>query len=246
MTFKDKTVIVTGGNRGIGFAIAKSFAKEGANLVINYVGDENAAIAAKKELEAFGSKCIVLEANVAKFDDCERVVSTAIEAFGSIDILINNAGITKDTLMMRMKEEDFDAVIDVNLKGAWNMMKNVTKPMMKQKSGRIINISSVVALMGNPGQANYVASKSGVIGLTKTLAKEFGPRGITVNAVAPGFIKTAMTDKLSDEIKALYETQIPLGRFGEVEDVANAVLFLASENASYITGQVISVNGGMI
>ncbi len=246
MIFKGKTVIVTGGNRGIGFAIAKAFAKEGANLVINYVGDETQAISAKSELELLGSKCVVLEANVAKFDECEKVVNTAIENFGNIDILINNAGITRDTLMMRMKEEDFDAVIDVNLKGAWNMMKNVTKPMMKQRSGRIINISSVVALMGNPGQANYVASKSGVIGLTKTLAKEFGPRGVTVNAVAPGFIKTAMTDKLTDEIKALYETQIPLGRFGEVEDVANAVLFLASENASYITGQVISVNGGMI
>ncbi len=246
MTFKNKTVIVTGGNRGIGFAIAKSFAKEGANLVINYVGDESEANNAQNELEALGVKCVILKANVAKFDECEQVVNAAIENFGSIDILINNAGITKDTLMMRMKEEDFDSVIDVNLKGAWNMMKNVTKPMMKQKSGRIINISSVVALMGNPGQANYVASKSGVIGLTKTLAKEFGPRGITVNAVAPGFIKTAMTDKLNDEIKSSYESQIPLGRFGEVEDVANAVLFLASENASYITGQVISVNGGMI
>ncbi len=188
----------------------------------------------------------MINANVAKFEECEVVVKTAIETFGSVDVLINNAGITRDTLMMRMKEEDFDAVIDVNLKGAWNMMKNVTKPMMKQKSGRIINISSVVALMGNPGQANYVASKSGVIGLTKTIAKEFGPRGVTVNAVAPGFIKTAMTDKLSDEIKSHYESQIPLGRFGEVEDIANTVLFLASDKASYITGQVISINGGMI
>ncbi len=246
MTFKDKTVIVTGGNRGIGFAIAKSFAKEGANLVINYVGDESEATDARKEIESLGAKCIFIQANVAKFDECENVVNQAIETFGSVDVLINNAGITRDTLMMRMKEEDFDSVIDVNLKGAWNMMKNVTKPMMKQRSGRIINISSVVALMGNAGQANYVASKSGVIGLTKTVAKEFGPRGITVNAVAPGFIKTAMTDKLSDEIKSHYESQIPLGRFGEVEDIANAVLFLAGENASYITGQVISVNGGMI
>ncbi len=244
--FKDKTVIVTGGNRGIGLSIAKSFAKEGANLVINYVGDESESVDAKSELEALGAKCVMINANVAKFEECENVVKTAIEHFGSVDVLINNAGITRDTLMMRMKEEDFDAVIDVNLKGAWNMMKNVTKPMMKQKSGRIISISSVVALMGNAGQANYVASKSGVIGLTKTLAKELGPRGVTVNAVAPGFIKTAMTDKLSDEIKTHYESQIPLGRFGEVEDVANAVLFLASENASYITGQVISVNGGMI
>ncbi len=246
MNFKNKTVIVTGGNRGIGLSIAKAFAKEGANLVINYVGVDSDAVDAKNEIEAFGVECVMINANVAKFNECENVVNTAIEKFGRIDILINNAGITRDTLMMRMKEEDFDSVIDVNLKGAWNMMKNVTKPMMKQRSGRIINISSVVALMGNPGQANYVASKSGVIGLTKSISKEFGPRGITVNAVAPGFIKTAMTDKLSDDIKTQYESQIPLGRFGEVEDVANAVLFLAGDGASYITGQVISVNGGMI
>ncbi len=241
-----RTVVITGGSRGIGLEIAREFAKLGDNIVLNYFGAEDEGLAAKTELESLGGKCETILGNIAKFEDCEAIVKFATSTFGSVDVLINNAGITKDTLMMRMSEDDFDAVIGVNLKGTWNMIKNVTRQMMKQKSGRIINISSVVALMGNAGQANYVSSKAGVIGLTKTIAKEFGPRGVTANAIAPGFIQTDMTDKLPEEVREHYVKQIPLGRFGTTNDVAKAAIFLASEDASYITGQVISVNGGMI
>ncbi|MFK5884256.1 MAG: 3-oxoacyl-ACP reductase FabG, partial [Candidatus Izemoplasma sp.] len=184
--------------------------------------------------------------DVTKFSDTEDMIKKGIEAFGKIDILINNSGITRDNLMMRMSEEDFDQVIDVNLKGTWNMTKNITRHMMKNRAGRIINISSVVGILGNAGQANYVASKAGVIGLTKTWAKEFGPRNITVNAVAPGFIQTKMTESLPEEVIAGFLKQIPLRRLGDVKAISDAVLFLASDKASYITGQVISVNGGMI
>ena len=245
-SFKDKTVLVTGGSRGIGKAICVKFAELGANVVINYIRSSEAANETEKQLIALGAEALVVQADISKFSESKDLVNKAIERFGKIDVLINNSGITKDNLMLRMSEEDFDQVIDVNLKGTWNMCKNLTRHFLKNKSGSIINISSVVGLTGNAGQANYVASKAGIIGLTKTLAKEFGSRNIRVNAVAPGFIETEMTEKLSDEIKDLYKKQIPLNRLGKTVDVANACVFLASEEAEYISGQVISVNGGMV
>ncbi len=245
-SYKEKTVLITGGSRGIGKAIALAFAKKGAQVVINYVSSETAAKAVVEEIKNFGGEALAIQGDVSAFDDAKRLVDQTIETFGKIDVLINNSGITKDNLMLRMSEEDFDRVVSVNLKGTWNMCKNVTRSFMKQKSGVIINITSVVGLIGNAGQANYVASKAGIIGLTKSLAKEFGSRGIRVNAVAPGFIETEMTDSLPEEVKNHYLGQIPLNRFGQAEDVANTCLFLAGEEANYITGQVISVNGGMI
>jgi len=245
-SFNEKTVLVTGGSRGIGKAIVKAFADSGANVVINYVSSEKSANELVEEILNAGGKALAVQADVSKFLDAERLIEKSIEAFGKIDVLINNSGITKDNLMLRMTEEDFDRVINVNLKGTWNMCKNITRHFLKNRSGSIINITSVVGLIGNPGQANYVASKAGVIGLTKTLSKEFGSRNIRVNAIAPGFIETEMTNELNDDVKKLYLNQIPLGRFGGTEDIANACLFLASEQANYITGQVISVNGGMI
>lgn len=241
-SFKDKTVIITGGSRGIGKAIVQKFSDLGANVVINYVSSETKALELAKSIE----NSLVVQADVSNFDDCKNLVEQAIEKFGSIDILINNSGITKDNLMLRMSEDDFDKVVAVNLKGTWNMCKNVTRHFLKNKAGSIINISSVVGLIGNAGQANYVASKAGIIGLTKSLAKEFGSRNIRVNAVAPGFIETEMTSNLPDDIKSEYLKQIPLNRLGKTEDVANACVFLASEEANYITGQVINVNGGMV
>jgi len=245
-SFNDKTVLVTGGSRGIGKAIIKAFAESGANVVINYVSSEKAANDLVNEITAAGGKALAVKADVSQFADAEKLVERAIEAFGKIDVLINNSGITKDNLMLRMTEDDFDKVIDVNLKGTWNMCKNITRHFLKNRAGTIINITSVVGLIGNPGQANYVASKAGVIGLTKTLAKEFGSRNIRVNAVAPGFIDTEMTSELPEHVKQHYLGQIPLARFGSTEDIANACLFLASDQSTYITGQVISVNGGMI
>ncbi|MCK4551279.1 MAG: 3-oxoacyl-[acyl-carrier-protein] reductase [Tenericutes bacterium] len=245
-SFKDKTVLVTGGSRGIGKAICEKFAKLGANVVINYVKSIEAANETAKQLMDSGSEVLVVQADISKFNESKNLVEKAIERFGKIDILINNSGITKDNLMLRMSEEDFDQVIDVNLKGTWNMCKNLTRHFLKNKSGSIINITSVVGLTGNPGQSNYVASKAGIIGLTKTLAKEFGSRNIRVNAVAPGFIETEMTEMLSDDIKDLYKKQIPLNKLGKTIDVANACAFLASSEAEYISGQVISVNGGMV
>ncbi len=245
-SYKEKTVLITGGSRGIGKAIALAFAKKGAQVVINFVSSETAAKAVVEEIKNFGGEALAIQGDVSAFDDAKRLVDQTIETFGKIDVLINNSGITKDNLMLRMSEEDFDRVVSVNLKGTWNMCKNVTRSFMKQKSGVIINITSVVGLIGNAGQANYVASKAGIIGLTKSLAKEFGSRGIRVNAVAPGFIETEMTDSLPEEVKNHYLGQIPLNRFGQAEDVANTCLFLAGEEANYITGQVISVNGGMI
>ena len=245
MLLEGKTAIVTGASGGIGKAIAIALAKEGASVAVHFHGNEEKALLVKKEIEEAGGKAEVFRANVADFEECNALVKAAAKTFGSIDILVNNAGITKDGLMLRMKENDFDAVIDVNLKGTWNCMKHATKLMMKQKYGRIVSMSSVVGVMGNAGQVNYAASKSGIIGMTMSLAREVGSRGITVNAVAPGFIQTAMTDVLSDDIKEQMKSQIPLGAFGSVQDIANAVVFLASDEAKYITGQTLHVDGGM-
>jgi len=241
-----RTVIVTGASGGIGRAIALSFGEKGDNVVVNYRSNEKSAKEIAEAIEKKGGSALIVKADVSDFDDAAHLVKTTIEHFGSVDVLINNSGITRDTLMLRMKEKDFDDVINVNLKGSWNMVKHVTRPMFKQKSGRIINISSVVGQIGNPGQANYVASKAALNGMTKSLAKEYGKKNVTVNAIAPGFIETEMTDSLSEEIKDHYMAQIPLGRFGKVEDIAKTAVFLASEDANYITGQILNVNGGMI
>ncbi len=244
--FENQTVIVTGGNTGIGREICLHFASAKANVVVNYLFEEEKAIDLLAHIENLGGKGIIVKGDVSILDDSKRIVDKAINTFGKVDILVNNSGITRDNLMMRMSEEEFDSVINVNLKGTWNMCKSVTRHMLKNRSGKIINIASVVGIMGNAGQANYVASKAGIIGLTKSLAKEFGSRGVTCNAVAPGFIQTKMTDSLTPEIKEQYLKQIPLNKFGTAEDVAFSVMFLASRKANYITGQVISVNGGMI
>jgi 3-oxoacyl-[acyl-carrier protein] reductase len=243
---KDKTVLITGGNTGIGREIALAFGAKGANVVINYIVDEEAAESAASHVRNLGGHAVTVFGDVTKLADCDAMMEKGINTFGKVDVLINNSGITRDNLLMRMKEEEFDQVIDVNLKGTWNMCKSAVRHMMKNRSGSIINISSVVGIMGNAGQSNYVASKAGIIGLTKSLAKELGPRGVTVNAVAPGFIETKMTEVLPEEVRKNYMKQIPLNRFGSPKDVANACIFLASKNATYITGQVISVNGGMI
>ncbi len=241
-----KVALVTGGSRGIGAAIVRKLSAQGATIVINYYHDEEEAVELLEEISEKGKDNMMVLCNVANFEDTKNMFEQVYEKYGRLDVLVNNAGITKDGLMMRMSEADFDAVLNVNLKGSWNTIKHSTKKFMKQRSGSIINISSVVGLMGNPGQVNYVASKAAVIGMTKTLSKEFGPRGVTVNAIAPGFIQTPMTDVLSDEVKDAMLKSIPLNAFGTATDVANAVAFLASEEARYITGQVISVNGGMI
>jgi 3-oxoacyl-[acyl-carrier protein] reductase len=243
---KDKCAIVTGASKGIGKAIALKLASLGANIVINYRSSESEALKLKEEIISKGVKCIAVQGDVSKFDDAANIVKAALDNFGAVDILVNNAGVTKDTLLLRMKEEDFNFVVDTNLKGTFNCIKQVTPLMLKQRSGRIINISSIVGLIGNAGQVNYAASKAGIIGMTKSLAKEVGSRGITVNAVAPGFIETDMTDVLSDKIKDSLLTNIPLGKLGKPEDVAKAVAFLSSDDASYITGQVINVDGGMV
>lgn len=244
-SLEGKKALVTGASRGIGRAIAVALAEAGADVAVNYSGSEAAAAETARMVEAAGRRALVLKANVGKADEFEAMVKDVLEQFGAIDILVNNAGITRDNLIMRMKEEEFDQVIETNLKGVFNGIKAVTRPMMKQRSGRIINISSVVGVLGNPGQANYVAAKAGVIGLTKASARELAARGITVNCVAPGFIQTDMTDKLSDELKASLEGQIPLARMGDASDIASAVRFLASDAASYMTGQTIHVDGGM-
>ena len=246
MHLKDKIAIVTGGSRGIGKEICLKFASLGANLVINYIGDKTQAEDTKAECEKLGAKVALSEGDVSKMADCEKLFQTAVDTFGRVDILVNNAGITRDNLLMRISEEEFDAVIAVNLKGTFNCMKQAARPMMKQKYGKIINMASVVGVTGNAGQVNYAASKAGVIGMTKSMAKELANRGVTVNAIAPGFIRTAMTDVLSDDVKAEITRVIPMGVMGETEDVANLAAFLASDASRYITGQVINVDGGMV
>lgn len=241
-----KIAVVTGASRGIGKAIAVKLASLGAMVVINYNGSEVKAEEVKAEIEGNGGKAAVVQCNVSDYAACEAFIGEVIKTYGRIDILVNNAGITKDGLLMKMSEEDFDRVINVNLKGTFNCVRHATRQMLKQRAGRIINLSSVVGVTGNAGQVNYAASKAGVIGLTKSTAREVASRGITVNAVAPGFIETDMTDVLSDKVKEASVAQIPLGHFGKTEDVANTVAFLASDDAGYITGQVIHVDGGMV
>ena len=243
---KDKVAIVTGGTRGIGRAIALKLADHGANIVINYRNSDKEAEELKAILEGKGVKVLTVKCDISNFEDSKNLMDKCKEVFGKIDILVNNAGITKDTLIMRMKEEDFDNVIDVNLKGTFNCAKHASAIMLKQRFGKIINMTSVVGIAGNAGQVNYAASKAGVIGLTKSLAKELGSRGITVNAVAPGFINTDMTASLSEKVKEEASKNIHLKRLGDPEDVANLVGFLASDAANYITGQVINVDGGMV
>ena len=242
----EKVAIITGSTRGIGKQIALTLAKEGYNIALNYRTENEELKTTKNEIEKLNVKCLAVKADVSNYDDCETLVKTVIEQFGQIDVLVNNAGITKDMLLMRMKKEDFEQVIDVNLVGTFNMTKNVVNYMLKARSGRIINISSVVGVSGNAGQSNYAASKAGIIGFTKSLAKELASRNILVNAVAPGFIQTSMTDILKDEVKNEIAKSIPLKRFGTSQDVANVVKFLASDESSYITGQVINVDGGML
>lgn len=242
--FKGKNVLITGGTRGIGFALADAFAAAGANVAICATREDALKEAAAK-LTTRGGKVFTKVVNISQAQACEELVTDTVKEFGSLDILINNAGITKDNLTVRMSEQEWDDVINVNLKGTFLMSKAALKVMFKKRSGSIVNISSVVGEMGNPGQANYVASKAGIIGLTKTLAKEFGSRNVRVNAVAPGFVQTAMTDTLPDDIKAKALESIPLRRFASAQDIAKAVLFLAGDDASYITGHVLAVNGGL-
>lgn len=244
MKLKDKVALVTGSAQGIGKSVATALAKAGVNVVISDVNIELAKQTAK-EIESLGVKTLAVKLNVTDAVEVETVVGEIIKSLGKIDILVNNAGITKDGLLIRMKKEDWDAVIAVNLTGVFNCTKTISTLMMKQRSGKIINIASIVGQMGNFGQANYAASKAGVIGFTKTVAKELASRNINVNAIAPGFIQTAMTDKLSEEVKKNMLEQVPKGKLGTPEDVANAVVFLASPEADYITGQVLAVNGGM-
>ena len=245
MKLKNKVAFITGAAQGIGKAIAIELAKEGADIIVSDINLELANTTAQ-EVQSMGVKTMALKINVSDLCDVEEGVKQAVMHMGKIDILVNNAGITKDTLLMRMKKEEWDAVIAVNLTGVFNCMKTISALMMKQRSGKIINIASIVGEMGNAGQANYSASKAGVIGLTKTVARELSSRNVCINAVAPGFIKTAMTDKLSDGVKQAMMAQIPLKRLGTPEDVAKAVLFLAGPDSDYITGQVINVNGGML
>jgi 3-oxoacyl-[acyl-carrier protein] reductase len=245
MRLKDQVAIVTGGAQGIGRSVSEALAKEGASIVVSDINLEAAQKTAEEIKVKYNVETLAVAGNVAIFADCENLVQKSLDKFSKINILINNAGITKDNLVLRMSEAEWDSVISVNLKGVFNCTKAASKFLLKQRSGRIVNIASVVGLMGNAGQANYSASKGGVIALTKTCAREFSSRGVLVNAVAPGFIRTAMTDKLSDEQKNKLAEQIPLGRLGEPEDVAKACVFLSSDESSYITGLVVSVNGGM-
>lgn len=242
----EKYALITGATRGIGKQIAITLAKQGYNIALNYRKENEELENTKKEIEEIGVQVLAVKGDVANFEECENFVKQVIERFGQIDVLVNNAGITKDMLLMRMKKEDFEQVIDTNLVGTFNVTKNVVPYMMKARSGRIINISSVVGISGNAGQTNYSASKAGIIGFTKSLAKEIASRNILVNAVAPGFIETNMTDILKDDVKQEIAKNIPLKRMGTAQDVANVVKFLASDDSSYITGQVINVDGGML
>lgn len=243
---KDKVAIVTGASRGIGKAVALHLASLGAKIVVNYAGNEQLANNVVDEIKSLGSDAFSVRADISNADDVEAMVKLTIDNYGKIDILVNNAGITRDNLIMRMKEDDWDTVLNTNLKGVFLCTKAVTRPMLKQKAGKIVNISSIVGVVGNAGQANYVAAKAGVIGLTKTTAKELASRNICVNAIAPGFISTDMTDGLNDDLKQEMLKAIPLARFGEVDEVAKLVGFLASDNSNYITGQTINIDGGMV
>ncbi|MBO5524508.1 MAG: 3-oxoacyl-[acyl-carrier-protein] reductase [Roseburia sp.] len=240
-----KVALVTGASRGIGSAIAKSLAREGAFVIVNYNGSKEKAEAVVSEIKAAGGDGVSVQCDVSDFTACGAMIENCIKEYGHIDILVNNAGITRDNLLMKMSEEDFDAVLNTNLKGAFNTIRHMSLYFLKQRAGSIINISSVSGVIGNAGQANYSASKAGVIGLTKSVARELSKRGITCNAVAPGFIETEMTEQMPESAKEAVKQQIPLQRTGKVEDIAETVTFLASEKASYITGQVISVDGGM-
>lgn len=240
-----KNVLVTGASRGIGRSIALQFAEEGYNVAVNYAGNKDKAEAVVEEIKGKGVESFAIQANVANGDEVKAMIKEVVNTFGSIDVLVNNAGITRDNLLMLMKEQEWDDVIDTNLKGVFNCIQKVTPQMLRQKRGSIINLSSVVGSVGNPGQANYVATKAGVVGLTKSTARELASRNITVNAVAPGFIVSDMTDALSDDLKEQMLDQIPLKRFGKDQDIADTVTFLASDKAKYITGQTIHVNGGM-
>lgn len=246
MMLENRVALVTGAGRGIGRAIALKLASEGAIVIVNYNGSESRAKEVVSQITEQGGKAAACQCNVADFAACGQMMETIIKDYGHLDILVNNAGITKDNLLMKMSEEEFDQVIDINLKGAFHCMKHVSRQMIKQRQGRIINISSVSGVSGNAGQANYSASKAGIIGLTKTVAREMAARGITVNAIAPGFIQTEMTDVLSDKIKESILEKIPMRQFGVPEDIGEMVLFLASDKARYITGQVICVDGGMV
>jgi len=245
MKLKDQIAIVTGGAQGIGRSVAEALAREGASIVISDINGEQAQKTAEEIKKAYNVETLSVGGNVSVYADCEKLVQQTLDKFSKINILINNAGITRDNLILRMSEQEWDSVIGVNLKGVFNCTKAVSRIMLKQRTGRIVNIASVVGLMGNAGQANYSASKGGVIALTKTCAREFSSRGILVNAIAPGFIRTAMTDALSEETKKKLAEQIPLTRLGEPEDIAKATVFLCSDDSSYITGHVLSVNGGM-
>ena len=246
MLLEGKTAIVTGASGGIGKAVAIALAKEGAAVAVHFHGNEEKALLVKKEIEEAGGKAEIFRANVADFEECNALVKAVAKTFGSIDILVNNAGITRDNLLMRMKEEDFDKVISINLKGTFNLTKLVTPYMMKKREGRIVNISSVVGVMGNAGQSNYAASKAGIIGFTKSVAKELATRNILANCVAPGFIATDMTSVLNEKVKENISAQIPLKRMGTAEEIANAVYFLGGEENTYITGQTLNIDGGMI
>ncbi|WP_226034978.1 3-oxoacyl-[acyl-carrier-protein] reductase [Aquibacillus saliphilus] len=243
---KGKVALVTGASRGIGRAIALELASQGAKVVVNYAGSEAKAQKVVDEIKQLDTDAIKIQADVSNESEVKSMIKEIVDEYGSLDILVNNAGITRDNLLMRMKEEEFDEVIRINLKGVFLCTKGVTRQMMKQRSGRIINIASVVGVSGNPGQANYVAAKAGVIGMTKTTAKELASRNILVNAIAPGFIETDMTDQLTDEQRSSMMEMIPLAKLGKGEDVARVVKFLASEDANYITGQTIQVDGGMV
>ena len=240
-----KIALVTGASRGIGRQIALTLGAKGAAVIVNYNGSAQKAEEVVKEIEAAGGRAEALQCNVSDFEACGQMMADIVARYGRLDILVNNAGITRDNLLMKMSEEDFDAVINTNLMGVFNCIKHISRQMLKQKAGRIINISSVSGVLGNAGQANYCAAKAGVIGITKSAARELASRGITVNAVAPGFIVTEMTDVLSDSVKEAATEKIPMKKFGETQDIAGAVAFLASEDAKYITGQVLCVDGGM-
>ncbi|MCK4259033.1 MAG: 3-oxoacyl-[acyl-carrier-protein] reductase [Halanaerobiales bacterium] len=246
MNLSGKVAVVTGSSKGIGAAIALSLAKAGADVAVNYARDTEGAEKIVSQITELGRRSKAYQADVSNVDQVNTMMNEIIENFGKVDILVNNAGITADGLLLRMKEEDWDRVLDINLKGVFLCTKAITKKMMKQRSGKIINITSVVGLIGNPGQANYTAAKAGVIGFTKTIAREFGSRGIQVNAIAPGYIISKMTESLPEEVKESMLKSIPLGRFGNVEDVADLTLFLSSDKSDYITGQVFNVDGGMV